>query len=236
MVKVCVIQADNRPSLYYLLETQKINKIFCDHLKYDYIFIKMDDSKYDNLHPATKKIHIINDFLQTTTYDVLVFLDSDAWIQNGNLLNTLINKLIENNKQGCFSRDPYLQKNTFINSGSFILKINDFTREMYKTIINDLNNNCEYHKKFPYDQYYISNYVFENKDIFYIFVPDILNTPIGKVLRHNWLKNQKMHDDLNAIIISKNKYLNNKNTFNIEQYYDKGYFPNTFTNNYLYDK
>ena len=125
---------------------------------------------------------------------ILVFLDSDAWIQNGYWLNDIINNLINNQeKQGCFSRDPYLKINTFINSGSFILKINNFTKEMYKNIISDLYSNNAYHNRWPYDQYYISKYIFENKQNFIIFVPNILNSPIGKVLRHNWLKNQKMY-------------------------------------------
>jgi hypothetical protein len=137
---------------------------------------------------------------ETYDYDILIFLDSDAWIQNWVSLNNVVNRLSNNNqKQGCFSRDPYLKKNTFINSGSFILKINDFTRKMYEYIMKDLYSNGNYHNRWPFDQYYISKYVFDNKDSFVIFVPDILNTPLGKILRHNWLKNKKMYDDLDKL-------------------------------------
>ena len=130
MVKVCVLQTDNRPSLHYLLETQKVNKMFCNILQYEYLFLELHNNKYGNIHPATKKINIVNDFLQNTNYDILVFLDSDAWIQNGYWLSVMINNLINNDKKhGCFSRDPYVKKNTFINSGSFIIKINEFTNE-----------------------------------------------------------------------------------------------------------
>ena len=62
MVKVCVLQTDNRPSLNYLLETQKVNKKFCNILEYDYLFLELDNNKYGNIHPATKKIHLVNDF------------------------------------------------------------------------------------------------------------------------------------------------------------------------------
>jgi len=96
MVKVCVLQTDNRPSLNYLLETQKVNKKFCNILGYDYLFLHLDNNKYGNIHPATKKIHLVNNFLLNTTCDILVFLDSDAWIQNGYLLNDIINNLINN--------------------------------------------------------------------------------------------------------------------------------------------
>jgi hypothetical protein len=239
MTKICVLQTDNRPSLDYLLKTQKVNKQFCDIFEYDYLFLEIDDNKYENIHPATKKIHVINDFLQNTNYGVLVFLDSDAWIQNGYWLNQIINNLINNEqKQGCFSRDPYIKKNTFINSGSFIIKINDFTKQMYKNIVHDFYNIADFHNKWPFDQYYISKYIFENKKNFIIFIPDILNTPIGKVLRHNWSKNQKMHDDLDKLIYEntlKDEYIYVDKTIFIEtHYYDENNFPNIIENGYEY--
>lgn len=207
--KVCVLQTDNRPTLNYLLKTQEVNKKFCNILQYDYIFLEINENEYGNINPCTKKIQLVNDLIRNETYDydILIFLDSDAWIQNWVSLNNVVNRLSNNNqKQGCFSRDPYLKKNTFINSGSFILKINDFTRKMYEYIMKDLYSNGNYHNRWPFDQYYISKYVFDNKDSFVIFVPDILNTPLGKVLRHNWLKNKKMYDDLDK--------LKNEDTYN----------------------
>ena len=236
MAKCCVLQSDNRPSLNYLLKTQEVNKKFCNILGYDYLFLKLDNNKYGDIHPATKKIHLVNDFLLNTKYSILVFLDSDAWIQNGYWLNDIIDNLINNDgKQGCFSRDPYVKKNTFINSGSFIIKNNDFTKQMYNIIIKDLYNNNNYHNNWPYDQYYISKYIFKNKEKFTIFIPDILNTPLGIVLRHNWCKNQKMYDDLNDIIALKNEDICIAKTSFIEKdYYDKKKFPNIIENGYEY--
>ena len=199
--------------------------------------LNTNNNKIINIHPATKKINIVNDFLQNTKYDILVFLDSDAWIQNGYWLNEIINNLINNEKkQGCFSRDPYVMKNTFINSGSFILKNNDFIKEMYKNIIIDLHNNNKYHNIWPYDQYYISKYIFKNKVQFNIFIPDVLNTPIGKVLRHNWLKNKKMYNDLKNLLcdINTNTNTNTNTCFNEKKYYDEKDFPNKIQNGYEY--
>ena len=107
---------------------------------------------------------------------------------------------------------------------------------MYNIIIKDLYNNNIYHNKWPYDQYYISKYIFENKENFTIFIPDILNTPLGKVLRHNWCKNQKMYDDLNEIIIAlKNQDICVAKTYFIEKdYYDEKNFPNIIENGYEY--
>jgi len=240
MAKVIVLQTDNRPELDYLLKTQEVNKKFCDILGYEYLFLELDDSKYGDIHIKTKKIHVVNDFLQNIKYkyyDILVFLDSDAWIQNGIHLQSLMDNLLENeNKYGCFSRDPYLKHNTFINSGSFILKVNDYTKEMYQQIMKDLYNNTDFQNNWPHDQYYISKYIFENKENFDIFVPDILNTPHGKILKHNWCKNERMYHDLDLILSLSREELQIQNNlpFIFEDYYDKEIFPNIMVEGYYY--
>ena len=123
MINVCILQTDNRPNLDYLQRTKEVNIMFCEVLHYHYVFAEMDNNTYTEMHPATRKIHMVDFFLKKTAYDVFVFLDSDAWVQNGKWLHEIIKNLMQDeNKHGCFSRDPYVKKNTFINSGSFILK------------------------------------------------------------------------------------------------------------------
>jgi hypothetical protein len=254
MANITILQADNRPDLNYLLLTQEVNKKVCDYFGYKYSFIKIDDSQYTYLHPATKKIYIVNDFINNSNYDrhdddnnnnIVVFLDSDAWVQDSFKLHEIIENLQNNEiKHGCFSRDPYLKKNTFVNSGSFILKINDYTRKMYSEIISSLENdenNSQYKNNWPYDQFYISNYVFNHRNDFNIFVPDILNTPMGKVLRHNWHKTGRMYHDLYDIIhnpivdknIDSDPDIDNSLAI-LEKYYDEEVFPNIHEVNFEY--
>jgi hypothetical protein len=233
MVKVCVLQADNRPTLNYLLLSKRVNIKWSDFLGYRYEFIEFDNNKYGNIHPATKKIYIINEFLQNSTDDILVFLDSDAWIQNGIKLRNIVDNLVnDSNKHGCFSRDPYLIINTFINSGSFIIKNNEYTKKMYNEIITTFSNDDSHANKWPYDQFYISNYIFQHKDDFNIFIPHILNTPLGKVLRHNWLKNQKMHNDLIKLI--EMHVITDFTPFEFDKNYDKEEYPNKNNNGNTY--
>ncbi len=221
MSNVYVLQTENRLELDYFLLSQKVNKKMCDIFNYNYVFVLNDDNKYKDLHPATKKIYIINDFLINHNHnDILVFLDSDAWIQNVYLLNEIINNL--GDKNGSYSRDPYLKKNTYINSGSFILKVNDFTKNMYQEIINSLENNNEFWNKWSYDQHYISNFVFDNKENFNIYLPNILNTPIGIVLRHDWFKTQMMYSELNKLLNNNIPQL----TFINHNFYDNEPYPN----------
>ena len=235
---VVILQTENRPYLDYLLLTQEVNRRASYHLGYKYDFLYLNNETY-NVYPKTAKLYIVNEYLQNSTDDILIFLDSDAWVQNPSWLKDMIQNLInDTNKHGCFSRDPYVKKNTFINSGSFILKINEFTKKMYNEIIFSLENDIKngvFNKYGWEDQYYISKCVFENKEKFTIFIPDILNTPIGKVLRHNWLKNQKMYDDLFALYRDINNDLCFDKTYFIEKdYYDEKDFPNIIKNGYEY--
>ena len=125
--RVIVIQSDNRTNLNYLTNTRTINERACDILNYKYIFVDMNiiiqkykiQRSYDKYVGMIGKIYLIYDFLIKNNHDIIIFLDSDAWIQELNYLEKLINNLYNNNKNGCFSRDPYFNKATFINSGSF---------------------------------------------------------------------------------------------------------------------
>ena len=223
---IYVYQTDNRPTLGYLIQTMKVNMHYSNINKYKYIFEEM---KIDNkgavclygedkgtFHPALYKIMMVNRFLSKDVFgdaDILIFLDSDAWIHNPVMLEKLLNSL-PSSKQGIFSRDPYTKRNTFINSGSFIIKINQYSKEMYsyleKEVLKSEDNMGGIYcgNSWPYDQIYISDFVFKNKDDFIIYEPEIINTPIGKIIKHSWFKNfstchiQDEHEvfDLNAYI------------------------------------
>jgi hypothetical protein len=243
MSKITILQTDNRLKLDYLLLSQNVNKKACDYLNlqggsnYKYMFIELNNEKYKNIHPATAKIYIVNDFLQNSHDDILIFLDSDAWVQNSYCLNKIINMLINDiTKHGCYSRDPYVKKNTYVNSGSFIIKNNEYTKNMYQKIVESLENdkeNSHYKNSWPYDQFYISKYIFNNKNDFNIFIPEILNTPLGLVFRHNWFKTPQMYTDLYNLINEPTK-LQQIIHLDFENCYDKKDFPNKEEYGYQY--
>jgi len=231
---VYVYQTDNRPSLDYLQKTMKVNKYYARMNNYYYIFEEMKIK--GDFHPALYKIMMVNNFLSTNIFeenDILIFLDSDAWIFNPIMLKKLLSSL-PLSKHGIFSRDPYVKKNTYINSGSFIIRINQYTKKMYSLLEkqarenkkinwNEINHSMterdhSKNNKGPLDQWYISNYVFENKDDFLIYKPDITNTPDGKVIRHSW------HKDFTTCYIQQHH-----NSFDLIKYIDKEPFPNERT-------
>jgi hypothetical protein len=210
---IVVVQADNRPKLDYLQLTRQINMQAAKLLNYDYLFINIPLNKYKHVHPATAKIYVLHEYIEGVQDGILIFLDADAWIQNPKHLNEIVIKLVgDGSKQGAFSRDPYDPVNTYINSGSFILKVNDYTKKMYQSLVENLQNDTSHHKKRFWDQYYISNFVHSNKESFMIFAPEVLNCPTGTVLRHFWWKNEQMQKEL--------KGLQNITNFNFSTSYD----------------
>jgi hypothetical protein len=205
---VLIFQTDNRTDVDYvclsgLLNTRTVQYIganpeYFSDFTYSYQNLVMQPSYYSDLgiHPACGKITVIEELLRFTNADILVFLDGDAWIQNCYHLHDTIKYMLSEDKQGVYSRDPYVSKNTYINSGSFILRVNDYTRTMYSEIKTVLFENSNFQNTWPYDQHYIGQKIYDNKSDFVVFIPDMTNTPCGLVLRHNWYKDQRLFADM----------------------------------------
>jgi hypothetical protein len=238
--KVLIVQADNRiDTLDFLTLTRRTiqEKIlpalekYQQTITYKYNLIQITPNYYQTMHPATSKIKIVQEILNGKhggeDSDVIVFLDSDAWINAPDHLHDLITYLLNDpTKHGCFSRDPCKIVNTYINSGSFILKINEYTRQMYEIISTYLETDTTHHYAWPYDQYYISEIIHTRKSDFIIFTPEILNTPYGIILKHNWWKNNRMYYDLYEALDSQFKYPILK-PMTFSDFFDHTPFPNT---------
>lgn len=229
MLKVLVVQTDNRTNVDYVglskmtntKQVNRLNQIQQEHpstpiLEFTYDFLLLEPQYYTNIHPATAKIHVLHELLNKSNADYIVFVDTDAWIQTPDYLIQLIHILNDKTDiHGAYSRDPYLVINDYVNSGSFILKIDDYNREMYKEIKEDMESDPSHHHAWSYDQYYISKHIFKRKDDFLIFIPHILNTPNGIILRHSWWKNTKLYGDMYAVLDC-----HNNNTFKCPEYID----------------
>jgi hypothetical protein len=217
--KVLVLQCENRTTLDYLGLTKRSLEYMINYSNmnenmsgyvYEYKYMNVDD-RYCYLdgkpiHPACAKVNIIKEVLENTDAYYLVFLDSDAWINDIHRLHYLL-KMMDStsnskysNKHGAISRDPYRKRNTYINSGSFLLKVGDYTRNMYAELVEMMRRDDSHLTEWTYDQHYISQYIMEHKDDFIVFVPNIMNTPSGIILRHNWYKTHRLYTDLYNIL------------------------------------
>jgi len=255
--KVYVFQTDNRgmsPAYPFEFIPQSIqgNKKVCETMGWQYVFREMKPEFYSDNHPAIGKIYMVHEWLKEQYSSLwkenkldfdeptfLVFLDTDAWIQSAYRLKYLLEDMCDRNgkyvgKKGAFSRDPYIRKNTYINSGSFILKVDVSTLKMYEEIIEELPLEPSHLNTWPWDQVYVSSYVWEHRDEFLIFKPDILNTGYGKILRHNWYKtSRKIRDDL-YFLCTFPIVLENETRGIIESELDAEEFPNTAETGYDY--
>jgi len=254
--KIFVFQTDNRgmspdyPFEFIPMSIQGNQKV-CETMGWNYLFREMKPEFYRENHPAIGKIYMIHEWLQEqykalwSNGDVdfeeptfLVFLDTDAWIRDAYRLRQLINDMYGNgkysNKKGAFSRDPYIRKNTFINSGSFILKLDASLLKMYEELIDNIQSDTSHLHEWPWDQYYVSQYIWEHRMDFLIFKPDILNTGHGKILRHNWHKtSRKLRDDLYYLCMF--PIVSDENAKGvIESELDSGDFPNLSEKGYDY--
>jgi len=199
-MSVYILQYDNREvsdvnypprQLWYFYHTHKINKYIAEDMGHKYEF---HNYKYDfHGHGANEKIFFIDQFLNrqdAEENELIVFLDCDAWIFNPNALNSLLIHIKENDILGAYSRDNYHKMSSYVNTGGFILKNNESSRGIYKNILRELKSDSSHHFEWAYDQFYISNEIYKNKSKFLIFEPQILNTPKGEIIRHDWNKDE----------------------------------------------
>lgn len=217
--QVIIVQTDNRVNplefpFEYIELSKMANQKMCAYLGYEYIFIPMDNQLTQDKHASYGKIPVVYEFIKsrlalkesnrTSDSEIMVFLDTDAWIQDPFQLSKLLEYLEEKpEKHGCFSRDPYMKKNTYVNSGSFILKIDETSLKMYESLMAHVSETPEEWNVWPWDQIGFSKYVFENRENYLIFVTDVINSGYGKILRHCWNKYaRKMRNDLYFILYS----------------------------------
>ena len=88
--RVLVFQCDNRPNVDFVQKTRNVNETLADRFGWKYQFNNM--SVMEGHHPAVCKIFETNTLLRAnkSTYDFIVFLDSDAWIYNPVTLDSMI--------------------------------------------------------------------------------------------------------------------------------------------------
>ena len=250
ITKILIVQSETRKDANYLTLTQRSLKekaipflnsqmVFSKQF-YEYKFIDMKEYTYRNRHPAVGKLFLFRELLEYEhgEYDILIFLDSDAWINNAHYLMQLMTHLmLHPEKHGCFSRDPCRIENTFVNSGSFILKMNDYNRRMMHSVFIHFYEEGakKHHTDWPYDQVYLSNYIFEHKEDYFVFHREMINTPFWKVLRHNWWKDNRLYIDLYNILENSFDYGQRKEAeLVLEDQLDDTEFPNTYDTPNIY--
>ena len=120
-----------------------------------------------------------------------------------------------------------IESPVIINSGSYIIKNNEETRNFLDEVIHLTGTNNTYYNSWPFDQYYMSKHVYTNCSKFYIFKCTVTNTPFGEIIRHNWFKNDKLKNDMLAVIqdqSTSNEKVNLEDLLSTAPYINTGVF------------
>jgi hypothetical protein len=175
-----------------------INQLKCSMMNCDYKWLGITPQHHQGRHLIWGKIIVLWNFLlKNQDVDIVAYLDSDAFVRDEERLEMLVNILANNpDKHGILSRDPLMQKNTYINAGCMILKNNDYVVNLMKQTWNGAFNNRKYLWDWPCEQFFLSDLIESDKESFYICKTAVLNTPCGEIVRHSWHK--EMLEDLIA--------------------------------------
>lgn len=209
-MKICVVMFYDDKIKYYGDNTYEINKRYC--AKYNIEIIVSKTKKYSNRPPQWERLPLLIDNIDN--YDYLIWIDADAFFINDseNIID-IINKY--KNYNFIFSNDI---DNKNINSGVFIIKNNNYSKEF----LNMWGYDEYLYKNNPYPDVWdqgVLIYMYENNilDIKnnsiilgygilqYIFRTDLLNLNTKPLIHHMAGLNRHME----RYIESKNYLLNN---------------------------
>lgn len=190
----------NYHTLTYMMNSLQVQKN--DNWSYEYIQVEHDS----NRHPSWKKTYtLLQDLYRESLkqYDVVIVMDTDAWIRDINSLKNWIGYFVkEIDKYFMFAAEPYV-KETFdllnieqqVNGGLMIFKPNnpkvyDFFNDVY--LLPESNPIFSKFKiDWSFEQICMNFILQEHKSYKYgiIVVPqEKFNTPSGTVIAHCWWK------------------------------------------------
>jgi hypothetical protein len=169
-----------------------LNRLKCRRLACDHHVVAITPAHHPDRHVTWGKIRVVLDFLhQRPDADMVAFIDSDAFIRDESGLHALAMALWrDSDRHGALSRDPLLEKNTFINTGCLLLKNTAFTRGFLSAVWDDVKVRPRYRDDWPHEQFAASALVREHRERFFVCRTAVLNTPCGSIVRHAWWKHQ----------------------------------------------
>lgn len=187
--------------LTHMYNKIKIKTTNIDNINFNYKFFLPDPNP--ERHASWKKYNtILKYWEEIKNYDVVVILDSDAWIKDienfGKWLTYFYNC---QDKFFMFSAEPYLDVTYWlldiqqdVNGGLTILKPNEFTKKSLETIYelpNKVHTLSKFKLDWSFEQIILSYYLNNNKEFLdsILQVPvDMFNTPNGSIVTHCWFK------------------------------------------------
>jgi len=144
-------------------------------------------------HPVWSKIALLNIALPRITENIVILMDSDAWIRDAEEFGRLVSEFSASDDLFLFSLDPDRPGNTLVNSGVVLIRNVPEARRFFQRVWSIPDEEKEYsHLKTEsfFDQGVIEVLLW--REDFYrrcsIRPMKTLNTPGGTIVRHCWWK------------------------------------------------
>lgn len=157
-ITILQIGKANKPPL-----TGILNKRIAKLLGYKYNYIEMEPLHYAEIHYKTARMFALYNYMVTVNTDALIFLSEESFIDDPLNLLEIMGLFLASSKYGLY----YRSTSTYISTDFFIVKNNEATKRLYKTIALSTKENREYATNPPYDNYYVSNHIKIHRDLFY---------------------------------------------------------------------
>ena len=133
MDKWAIVQYENRPLSESIKQLIKINKEYCEKHNYTYIF----ESKLYNMPPYWIKVLLVKEILETGNYKGILWMDSDAVINN---MNTKFEDLVKVDRSFYYCKDAPRFPSPF-NAGVWLVINNIIGKSLLNEWLNLYNKN-----------------------------------------------------------------------------------------------
>ena len=193
---------------YYLL-TSVMNKFQCNSNKHSNITYKYQTVEpIADRHPSWTKYHtLIADWADLKSFDVVIVIDTDAWIRDIDAFVRWINAFhAATDKSFLYSAETYCRYTVSngeiqqpVNGGFTALKPNDFALEALKSIYDTPDvypPYKEFKTQWTFEQICIGHKINTDpvfRDSIVIGPLGLFNTPAGRILCHCWWKELVEH-------------------------------------------
>lgn len=169
-----------------------INRMQCQKLHWRYHLCQSEPAA-DRFRTWIKVTAILEQLLKAPE-QIIVFIDSDAWIRDTEAFSEMIEEFVNSKNIFLFGRDPPVHLNTRINTGCILMKNNDEVLKFWK-LVWDLPNNRSHLAKYLQDSFHeqsIVDILIEEgySEVVQIAPIGLINSPCGTIVRHCWWKEQ----------------------------------------------
>jgi hypothetical protein len=182
-----------------------VNALHCQFLGWEYNFRQVSEIPGRSL--SWTKIRTILSLLLDPQFkfDLMIFLDSDAWIRQPLELKKIVEDFIHGDKFLLLSNEPNAPQNTEVNSGFMLIKPGVLATRFFQRVWDEAErtpNLAIFLTNWPWEQKVIDQLVKEPEFVCARIDVSLCNTPAGRVLRHCWWKDdarQLLLDELAAM-------------------------------------